>query len=98
MKRGSVTVRDSQRSTISCREYKINHLFLFAFAYFIELMDTRYLHCEPPRSRMVLKRDLKDVYKSGKVISSKVKRSGGSVEEFNETTGATDDGTTHTEG
>lgn len=54
--------------------------------------------CEPPRSRMVLKRDLKDVYKSGKVISSKVKRSGGSVEEFNETTGATDDGTTHTEG
>lgn len=53
--------------------------------------------CEPPRSRMVLKRDLKDAYKSGKIISSKVKRSGGSVEEFNETTGAADEGRAHTE-
>lgn len=47
--------------------------------------------CEPPLSRMVLKRDLKDAYKSGKFISSKVKRSGGSVEEVNETTGGTTD-------
>lgn len=47
---------------------------------------------------MVLKRDLKDAYKSGKFISSKVKRSGGSVEEFNKTGGAaTDEGTTHAE-
>lgn len=55
--------------------------------------------CEPPFSRMVLKRDLKDAYKSGKFISSKVKRSGGSVEEFNKTTGgaATDEATTHAE-
>lgn len=46
---------------------------------------------------MVLTRDLKDAYKSGKFSSSKVKRSGGSVEEFNETTrgAATDtEGTT----
>lgn len=50
--------------------------------------------CEPPLSRIVLKRDLKDAYKSGKFISSKVKRSGGSVEEFNETAGgaAADEG------
>lgn len=56
---------------------------------------TRYLHCEPPLSRMVLTRDLKDAYKSGKFSSSKVKRSGGSVEEFNKTTGgaATDEDT-----
>lgn len=53
--------------------------------------------CEPPLSRIVLKRDLKEAYKSGRIISSKVKRSGGSVEEFNETTGATDEGTTQTE-
>ena len=45
---------------------------------------------------MVLTRDLKDAYKSGKFSSSKVNRSGGSVEEFNETTG-TDEGTTDTE-
>ncbi len=50
-------------------------------------MHACYLHCEPPLSRMVLKRDLNDAYKSGKFSSSKVKRSGGSVEEFNETTG-----------
>lgn len=48
---------------------------------------------------MVLKRDLKDAYKSGKFSSSKVKRSVGSVEEFSETTGgaAIDEGTTDTE-
>lgn len=38
--------------------------------------------CEPPLSRMVLKRDLKDAYRSGRVISSKLKRSGGSTEAF----------------
>lgn len=48
---------------------------------------------------MVLTRDLKDAYKSGKFSSSKVKRSVGSVEEFKETRGgaATDTGTTDTE-
>lgn len=40
--------------------------------------------CEPPLSLMVLTSDLKDAYKSGKFISSKVKRSGGSVEGFKE--------------
>lgn len=49
--------------------------------------------CEPPLSRMVLKRDLKDAYKSGKFSSSKVKRSGGSAEGFEEITG----GAAHTE-
>lgn len=37
---------------------------------------------------MVLKRDLKDAYRSGKFISSKVKRSAGSAEGFEETTAA----------
>lgn len=48
---------------------------------------------------MVLKRDLKDAYKSGKFSSSKVKRSGGSVEKFDETTGGatTEEGPTDTE-
>lgn len=35
--------------------------------------------CEPPLSRIVLKMDLKDAYKSGKFNSSKVKRRGTSV-------------------
>lgn len=56
--------------------------------------------CEPPRSRIVLNKDLKDAYKSGRLNSSKVKRSGGSVEEFSETTGgaATDEGAAETDG
>lgn len=37
--------------------------------------------CETPFSCIVLKRDLKDAYKSGKFSSSNVKRSGGSVED-----------------
>lgn len=55
--------------------------------------------CEPPLSRMFLTRDLKDAYKSGRLSSSKVKRSGRSVEVFNEMTGgaATDEGTTDME-
>lgn len=53
--------------------------------------NTEYLHCEPPLSRMVLKRDLNDAYKSGKFSSSKVNRRGGSVEEFDEITGGAAD-------
>lgn len=57
--------------------------------------------CEPPLSRMLLKKDLKDAYKSGKFSSSKVKRSEGSEEALKEMTGgggmATDEGTTDTE-
>lgn len=50
--------------------------------------------CEPPLSRIVLTRDLKDAYKSDKFSSSKVKRSGRSAKEFNETGGAViDEGT-----
>lgn len=50
---------------------------------------------------MVLTRDLNDAYKSGKFSSSKVKRSGRSVEKLDEATGtggmATEEGTTDTE-
>lgn len=55
--------------------------------------------CEPPLSRIVLKRDLKDAYKSGKFSSSKVKRSGGSAEVFREATGGVviEEGTTDSE-
>lgn len=62
-------------------------------------LHTWYLHSEAPRSRIVLKRDLKDAYKSGMFHSSKVKRSNGSVEEFTETTGValTDVGTADTD-
>lgn len=46
---------------------------------------------------MVLKRDLKDAYKSGKFSSSKVKRSGGSAEELDVTGGVTAEGATDIE-
>lgn len=62
--------------------------------------ETGYSHCELPLSRMVLTRDLKEAYKSGKFSSSKVKRCGRSEKELDKAArgAATDNGATDTDG
>lgn len=76
--------------------------FLFKTVRFVVNWWTRmgYSHCEPPLSRMVLTRDLKEAYKSGKFSSSKVKRCGRSEKELDRAAGgaAMDNGATDTDG
>lgn len=54
----------------------------------LEILRGGMSDCEPPLSRIVLKIDLKDAYKSGRFNSSKVKRRGTSLG-FKPTTGGT---------
>lgn len=62
--------------------------------------ESGYSHWEPPLSRMVLTRDLKEAYKSGKFSSSKVKRCGRSEKELDRGAGGAvmDKGATDTDG
>lgn len=84
--KGCRVVGNSQGNDIRCKE---NIYIITQVVILVSLQEhTHYLHCEPPLSRIVLTRDLKDAYKSGRFRSSKVNRSGGSVVEFGEMKGA----------
>lgn len=98
MKWGNVIIWDHQGNYIRWKEKRqfLQSIYAESKLYSVKTqIHTCHLHCEPPLSRTVLNRDLKDAYRSSKLSSSKVKRSKGSVGGFTETTGGAtaDDGT-----